>query len=141
MAFTFKIDGTPVTFKDRKEAAAFLRDYAQESGGKVPKGGREVALVGESGFQVAKIVREFVGAMRHAGMAGIDTKQMMKIVGIKDPKAFGNRGKIMNRFLGSLGFDPKEVYSNAKNAEGKREWKAGPKSADVIDALNKLEKE
>lgn len=84
---------------------------------------------------------EFLTSISKAGDTGLTTARVMKIVDIDDPKAFGNRGKLINRFIRGFGFEPAEVYSNAKNAEGKREWKAGPKTAEAIAAIKKLEKE
>jgi hypothetical protein len=136
MAFKLEIGGVPVAFKDRKEALAFVRDMAQEPTQDAPKG-RKPASVGPSGFLLAKTAYDFLVALREGGEKGVDTKRVTKVLGISDPKAIGNRGRLINRYLSVLGFEPKAVYTNDRNSEGKREWKLGQLGNDAIAALSK----
>ena len=84
------------------------------------------------------MVASFLHVIKDGGGRGVDTSRIMKAVGITSPVAFGNRGKNINRLLTSLGYDPKDVYSNARNDKGDREWKPGPKISQALEDVNKI---
>jgi len=139
MAFAFKIGKLQITVASTKEAAALIREMAGEQEEPRRRNGKDVATVSPSGFPVAKITSSFLSAVQGGGESGINTGRVLKSVGITSPRAFGNRGKAINSLLKQLGFDPKTVYTNARNEEGDREWKAGPRMKEAIDAVNKAE--
>jgi hypothetical protein len=136
MGYRLKINGQDIEFPSKADAEAFLLKQVLApvgEGGRKPNG--DARPVKPSN---ARMVADFLKAIRDGGVRGVDTIRIMKAVGIDSPVAFGNRGKNIHKLLGRLGFTEHDVvYTNHRNDKGDREWKAGPKIAEAIEAVNK----
>src|SRR5688572_9075893 len=83
--FKFKLNGVEITVASREDAAGLLLDMTKSGGGEKSARKLKPAPVTESGFPVAQTAREFLTAMQSAGSTGIDTKRVLKIVGVSEP--------------------------------------------------------
>ncbi len=133
--YPLKIQGKLIEFPNKADADAWLRDFlsASDTPGRKTNG---AAASNDNTF--ARIVRDFLKVIVSSGERGISTDRVLRAVGKSSPQAWGNRGKNINRFLRHMGFEWTEVYSNERNAEGVREWKAGPKAQIALEEVSKI---
>lgn len=94
---------------------------------------------GLSSEAVRAIGLRFLTVIRdHTLSGGATVEQIMEVLGASHPKGVGSKAAAINKLLNESGFETPEVYTNPRDPNGVRWWKAGPKMEDAISELNPL---
>jgi hypothetical protein len=138
MGYRLVINGKEIEFPSKADALDFAKGVVTDAPATDKPQKINFARLNGSDPR-ARMVHKFLTVIVNAGSRGTSTNAIMKAVDIEKPQAFGNRGMNINRLLAKLGFDsPDEVYTNDRNDEGDREWKAGPKAYEALTAVARV---
>jgi hypothetical protein len=154
MSIKFTVKGLDISVSSAAEAAALIRELADESStqrrtptkpraqrtGQFKSRNRQLPLEspGANGFHVAKMASEFLTAIDRGPEGGIDGEAMAKVLGVAHGKGIGSRAAAINILLRQLGFSRTEVYQNDRTSVG-RLWKPGPKLDQAMVAVRQYQ--
>jgi len=153
MGYPLKINGQSIVFPSKADAEAFLRDVvlsttSAPSANETPpsptrirreRAGAAAKAVETpkeaNGFDALDLAIKFVKAIDAAGPQGLKLNAVMKVLGITDHRAMGNRRRFINREFASAAVIPDLAYTNDHGPDGARVWKPTPTSKKVIEIL------
>jgi hypothetical protein len=155
MSIKFTVKGLDISVSSAAEAAALIRELADESSpprrtpikaraqrtGQFKSRNRQLPLPTSpqaNGFHVAKMASEFLTAIDRGPEGGVDGEAMAKVLGVSHGKGIGSRAAAINILLRQLGFSRTEVYQNDRTSAG-RLWKPGPKLDQAITAVKQYQ--
>jgi hypothetical protein len=145
MTLKFIVHGIEVTATNAEEAAKLIKALAGETAPSPLRQRERVERPRETRASKLRRVRLFVlttatvrflETIKQAGNSGIRAETLMEPLRADHPKGIGSRVAKINEYLGKLGFDPEQVYSNPRTAEG-RLWTPGPKLDAALEAAKK----
>ena len=143
MTYIVNIDGVEIKAGTPAEVLALTREY---------KKGRQIEIApkrttpdmfnGDVDAEAIKLSYAFLKAIVKAtqeGEEGASADDLMKALGITQPKALGGRTVKVRNFLAKIGFNPDEIYSNPRVVGEERVWIAGPTNK-ILEAMEALQK-
>ena len=91
-----------------------------------------VSMAKELGGDRMLVTRAFLNAIRRT--PGMDAHQIGKVLNAKHLKGLGPRTMLVHNVLRELGFEPDQVYSSDRTAQGRR-WVPREKLGDALAAV------
>jgi len=87
------------------------------------------AQLGEAAITVA-----FLSAIASAGDSGVESKDLMSVVGADQPRGFGSKVRPIKRVLSTLGFsEPQDAFRWERVHNGRESvWLPGPKLPEAL---------
>lgn len=68
---------------------------------------------------------------------GASPDAVMQALAASHPKGIGSRMQGVNAFFRALGFADADLYTNDRDENGMRLWKAGPRAQEALDKIRK----